>query len=137
MQGRSHWGANGAWPPILISEPNKVQQFLFHLSLLFTDVQKLYGPEISRFLPWMIQFLDNLWRLFIFSKYIGKQITSCWTVWEGPIFHAIPSEKFLFVDYLKEDLKEREFKPYILGGIPDLLKKSSKTREASIKVVQN
>ena len=35
--------------------------------LLFMDVQKLYGPEISRFLPYMLQFLDNL-RVFFFSN---------------------------------------------------------------------
>ena len=35
-------------------------------------VQKLYGSEISRFLPFMLEFLDNLRRLFIFSNYIGE-----------------------------------------------------------------
>ena len=37
--------------------------------LLFTDVWtwKLYEPEVSQFLPFMLQCLDNLWRLFIFS----------------------------------------------------------------------
>ena len=29
----------------------------------------------------------------------------------SPILNAGPSEKFLFVDYPKEDLKEREFPP--------------------------
>ena len=45
-------GARGPWsPPTSISEPNKVQKFDSQTSgtLLFTDVQKLYGPEISRF----------------------------------------------------------------------------------------
>ena len=53
------------------SELNKVQQFLFQTSgiLLLTGVQKLCGPEISRFLPCVLQFLDNLWWLFIFSNY--------------------------------------------------------------------
>ena len=53
------------------SELNKVQQFLFQTSgiLLLTGVQKLCGPEISRFLPCILQFLDNLWWLFIFSNY--------------------------------------------------------------------
>ena len=37
-----------------------------------TIVQKLYGPEISQFLPCMLQFLDNLWRVSIFSNYIGE-----------------------------------------------------------------
>ena len=35
------------------------------------------------------------------------------------------------MDHLKEDHKEQEFKPKIIGGILDLPKKSSKTREAS------
>ena len=57
-----------------ISEPNKVQQFQFETSgiLLFTGVQKLCGPEISRFLPYILQFWDNLRRLFIFSYYAGE-----------------------------------------------------------------
>ena len=39
-----------------ISEPNKVQQIQFQTSgvLLFIGVQKLYGPEISRFLPFVL-----------------------------------------------------------------------------------
>ena len=35
-------------------------------------VQKLYGPEISWFLPCVLQFLDNLWQLFIFSNYLSE-----------------------------------------------------------------
>ena len=53
----------GHAPPLISNfEPNKVQQFLFQTSgiLLLTGLQKLYGPEISRFLPCMLQFLDNL-----------------------------------------------------------------------------
>ena len=75
QQGRSHWRGRGQGrhgPFTSISEANKVQEFKFQISgtLLFMGVQKLYGPEISRFLPCMLQFLDNLRRLFIFSKYI-------------------------------------------------------------------
>ena len=72
-QGRSHRGRpGGPWPPL--SEPNKVQKIKFQTLgiLLFTDVQKLYRPEIPHFLPCMLQFLGNLWRLFIFSYYIGE-----------------------------------------------------------------
>ena len=49
--------------PILISEANEVQQIQFQKSaiLVFMGVvPKLYGPEISRLLPCMLQFLDNL-----------------------------------------------------------------------------
>ena len=55
-----------------ISEPNKVQKFQFQTSaiLLFTDVQKLYGPEFSQALPCILQYLDNLLR--IFSNYLGE-----------------------------------------------------------------
>ena len=35
-------------------------------------VKKLHGPEISPFLPFMLQFLPNLQRLFTFSNYIGE-----------------------------------------------------------------
>ena len=37
-----------------------------------TDVQNLYGPKVSKFLLCMLQFLDNICRLFIFSNYMGK-----------------------------------------------------------------
>ena len=78
---RGGGGQDGHGPPNSISEPNKVQKFQFQTSgiLLFTDVQKLYRPEISQFLPYMLQFLNNLWRLFIFSNFIGQQITLRWT----------------------------------------------------------
>ena len=74
LQGRSQWG--GEWRQSVchthtqthththththtqssISEPNKVQQIQFQTSgvLLFIGVQKLYGPEISRFLPFVL-----------------------------------------------------------------------------------
>ena len=95
--------------------------------MFLTDVQKLCGPEISQFLPCMLQFLDSLWRL------LHREIDHfTLDLLNSPILNAGPSEKFLFVDYPKEDLKEREFNPYNLGGIPDLPKKPSKTREASI-----
>ena len=60
----------GAWSPTSISEANKVQLFQFQTLriLLFTDVQKLYGPEISQFLPCML----CLRELSIFSNYIGE-----------------------------------------------------------------
>ena len=35
----------------------------------YGGVQKLYGIDISRFLPCILQILDNLRRLFIFSNY--------------------------------------------------------------------
>ena len=43
----------------------KVQQFQFQTSgiLFFMSVHKLKGPEISRFLQCMLQFLDNLWKI--------------------------------------------------------------------------
>ena len=48
-------------PLTSVSEPNKVQLFQFQTSriLLFMGVQKLYKPEISKFLPCMQQVLDN------------------------------------------------------------------------------
>ena len=60
--------------PTSISKSKKVPQFRFQTSgiLLFRIVQKLNGPEISKFLPRMLQVLDNLRQLFIFSNYIGE-----------------------------------------------------------------
>ena len=58
-----------------VSKLNKVQMFHFRIPwdiLFFTDVWKLCGPEMSQFLPWMQQFLDYLWRLFICFNYIGE-----------------------------------------------------------------
>ena len=49
------------------------------------------------------------------------------------IRNARLSEKFLFVDHPKEDYNEQEFKLLIIDEILDLTKKSSKTRETSIK----
>ena len=65
-------------PLTLTSKPNKIHKFQFQTSgiWLFTDAQKLYGPEISQYLPCMLQFLDNLWRLFIFYNYIEREIKS-------------------------------------------------------------
>ena len=44
-----------------------------------------------------------------------------------------PTKKFFIVDHPKEDHNEQEFKCWIKYGILDLLKKSSKIREASYK----
>ena len=61
-------------PPSSFFKPNKVQQFQFQISgiLLSTGVQKLYEPEISRLLPCILHFLDNLRRRFILSNYIDE-----------------------------------------------------------------
>ena len=73
-QGCSHWGEQWSHDPSSsVSEPNKAQQFQFQTGiLLFTGAPKLYGPEISQFLSCMLQFLDNLWRHFIFLTTEGK-----------------------------------------------------------------
>ena len=73
-QGRSHWGTRGRYGPLTSSfEPKKDQHFQFQISeiLPFTSFQKLYRPNISRFLPCMLQFLDNIHRLLICSNYTG------------------------------------------------------------------
>ena len=57
-------------------------------------VQILNRPEISRFLPYMLQFLDNSRRIFI---------TSRWFFRIGSILNAGLSEKFLIVDHPKEE----------------------------------
>ena len=88
IQGRSHCeGGVGEWlgchaptvPPLpnSISERNSFQKFQFQTSeiLLLTGAQKLYEPEISRFSPCMLQVLDNIRRLLIFSNY--KLLSHC------------------------------------------------------------
>ena len=75
----------------------------------------------------------NFWTIYggfsLFLTTWGKELTSHWTFWKGPILNAGPSEKVIFVDHSKEDHNEQEFKPIIIGGILDLPKKSSKTRD--------
>ena len=68
--GRGSGGLGGLWPPTSIFKPSKVQQFQFQMSgiQLFIGVQKLYGPEISRLLQCMLQFLDNLLMFFLITK---------------------------------------------------------------------
>ena len=93
-----------------------------------------------QFLPYMLQFLDNLCRLFIFSNYIGeipKQITSRWAFWKGSILNTELSEKFLFVDHPKEDNNERQFKPKIIGEILDKPKSPLKQEKHPLWVVHN
>ena len=74
-------GPGGPCPPLpplppstSIFEPNKVQQFQFQTSgiMLLMGVQKLYRPKILQFLPSMLQYLNNLRHLFIFSNCIGE-----------------------------------------------------------------
>ena len=77
IQGRSHYGVQGGdmAPPTSISKPKKAQQFYFQTSriLLFMGVQNYTG---QKFLPCILQFLDNLRRRFTFSNYIGA-INQC------------------------------------------------------------
>ena len=79
IQGRSHCGfqgRGGTWhPPTSISKPKKAQQFHFQTSgiLFFMGVQNYTG---QKFLPCILQFLDNLRRRFTFSNYIGA-INQC------------------------------------------------------------
>ena len=66
--GRGEGAAEGHCPSTSISELNNVQQFQFQISkiLVFTSIQKLFGPEISLFLPCLLPLLDNSQEHFIF-----------------------------------------------------------------------
>ena len=44
----------------------------FLITTYLIGVQKLHRPEIARFLPCMVLFLDNLLRLSIFSNYLRE-----------------------------------------------------------------
>ena len=81
------------------------------------------------FLPY-IQFLNNLWRLFIFSNYIEVEHFKLDLLKR---YDAGASENFLIVNHPKEDHNEHQFKRSIIDGILDQLGKSSKTKEASCK----
>ena len=93
QQGCNQWGAGGAGgrggpqgkpsPALQFFKPNKVQQFQFQTSgiLLFMCVQKLYGLEFYNFHQHFV----------------------------GLILNAEPTEKFLIVEYSKENHNEREF----------------------------
>ena len=61
-------GAGGPWPPHFSFWTKQGPIF----SVSVTGSQKLYGPEISQFLPCILQVLDNLRQLFIFSNCIGE-----------------------------------------------------------------
>ena len=71
----------------------------------------------------------NFWTIYgsisFFLTTMGKQITSRWTFYKGPILNARASEKFLFVDHLKQYHNEGEFKSEIIGEILDLPKNTA------------
>ena len=70
----------------------------------------------------MLQFLNNLWQLFILSNYIRE------------IDHFMLDFLKRFDTYHpKEDHNERDFKHLIIGGILGLLENSSKIRGAPYK----
>ena len=75
-QGRSHWWGQGVIPPFphfnFRTKQGPIASVSKITDIAFTGIEKLNGPEISRFLPCMLQFLDNVRRLSIFSNYIGK-----------------------------------------------------------------
>ena len=71
----------------------------------------------------MLQFLDNLWRLFVFSNYLEEiDHFALHLLKKSVILKARVSEKLLFVDHPKEEHNEREFKPLIIGKIMNLSK---------------
>ena len=79
--------------------------------IAFYGCSELYGPEISQFLQCMLQILDKLRQIFIFSYYIEEIDHFTLDLLKGPILKAGPfEEQFLIVDHPKEDHNEREFK---------------------------
>ena len=116
-------------------QTKKIQQFQFQTSgiLLFTIVQKLYGPKISLFFPFYATSLGQFTVAFHFF----------WLHRRNRSLHVGPFEKvrylshdllesFLYWTFPKKTKIEYKFKRYIIGGILDLQKKSYKIREASI-----
>ena len=70
--GGGMWSARRTMPPppTSISKLDKAQQFQFQTSgiILFMGVQKLHGPDISRILQCMLQFLDSSLTFFLTAK---------------------------------------------------------------------
>ena len=54
----------------------------------------------------MLQFLNNLWRLFIFSNYTEIDYVKLDLLKMSDTANAGPSENFLIVDHPKEDHNE-------------------------------
>ena len=67
-------GGGGAYRPLQFLNQTIFTSFSFKHKryCFFMGVQKLYEPEISRFLPCMLQFLENLHWLFIFFNCIRE-----------------------------------------------------------------
>ena len=67
-------GAKEPWPPNFNFRIKQGPKVLFQTLgiFLFTDVQKLYGPETLQFFFSILKLSNNLWRLFIFSNYIEE-----------------------------------------------------------------
>ena len=57
---------------MLIIDASWIVCYYFLITTYLMGVQKLCRPEIARFLPCMVLFLDNLRRLSIFSNYIRE-----------------------------------------------------------------
>ena len=85
--------------PLQFPNQKRSNSFSFkHQGYLFLRVvQKLYEPEVSRFLPCMLQFLGNLRRHFIFSSLnrsldlFKRSNTKLWTFWK--VSYCGPSER--------------------------------------------
>ena len=80
-QGHSHWGG-GRGVREVIAAPSSHFNFRTKQSpkvtisnirdIAFYRCSEIIQTRNSHFLPYMLQFLDNLWWLFIFSNYIGE-----------------------------------------------------------------
>ena len=75
--GEGRGGGGGGHAPLPLQIPNQTMSNSFRSvpsirNIAFNKCSEIMRPEISQFLPFMLQFLDNLWRLFIFSNYIWE-----------------------------------------------------------------
>ena len=133
--GAQPLGGQGSMaPPLHFPNQTRSNSFSFkHQGCCFLRVFRNYTDQkLHDFCRVCYIFQTIYGNLSFFLTTQGKQITSHWTFRKGPIINPGPIEKFLIVDHPKEDHKEREFQRQVIGGIRDLLKKSSKTRETSI-----
>lgn len=64
-------------------------------NIAFSGCSETYGPKISKFLPCLLQFLDTLWGVFIFSNYVWEINHLMLDLLKSPILSAGLSEKFI------------------------------------------
>ena len=126
-------GPGGPWPPPpQFTNHKRSKSFSFkHKGYCFLPMFRKYTNQ--KFYNFY-RLCYNFWTIYSGFSFVltiqGKQITSCSEKVRYLTLGLLKS--FFFLDHLREDHNQRQFKPQIIAGILDLPKQSSKAREASI-----